>query len=266
MLEIYPLFSSSSGNMYLIKSSNANILVDIGITYKKAIDSLKELGLTSSDIDAICITHEHTDHIKGLPMFIKYNPDINIYCSKGTSIYLNQLLKDKKIPLSNNITVTVPEKKYNIKDIEIVCFNTSHDAVDPVGYKLCSSGKHITIATDLGTVTDNVLEHLKGSDFSIIESNYDKDILLAGKYPFELKRRIQGSFGHLSNDDSGQIIVELAKEGKRNFLLSHLSEHNNMPCIAKENVLSCLSIAGFNTDEFNINLASKDFSTEAYIL
>ena len=266
MFKVYPLFSSSSGNMYLMKSNNSNILVDIGVTYKKVKESLCAVNLKPSDIDVICITHEHTDHIKGLVTFVKDNPSVPIYASEGTLKYLTSLFEEKKVSFSPNLISILPYEKYIINDIELSSFKTLHDAIDPVGYKISCGEKCVTIATDLGMMTESVFSNLRDSDFSIIESNYDKGMLLAGKYPFELKRRIQGNYGHLSNDDSGQVIVELAKEGKRNFLLGHLSENNNMPCVAKENIISSLTIAGFNVDDFNINLASKDFSAEAYLL
>ncbi len=265
MFNLYPLFSSSSGNMYLIETEDTNILVDIGVTYKKVKDALNTLNKDTSDIDAIFITHEHSDHIKGLNMFIKNNPTIPIYASKGTSAYLKNSLINSKIEFNNIIELCEP-KFINIKDLNITYFNISHDAIDPVGYKISHGDKSITIATDLGTITNDVYSYLEESSLPVIESNYDKNMLLAGKYPFEVKRRISGPYGHLSNEDSGQVILKLAQNGIRNFLLSHVSENNNVPDLAKETICSTLSLAGFNVNEFNINIASKDFSTEVYEL
>jgi len=265
MLNLYPLFSSSSGNMYLIETENTNILIDIGVTYKKVSEALKFFSKEPSNIDAIFITHEHSDHIKGLNIFVKNNPNVPVYASLGTCEYLKSTLSksgicpDNILALSNNSSI-------NIKDLTIDYFNTSHDAIDPVGYKISQADKSITIATDLGVMTNDVFSYLKDCSFPVIETNYDKEMLLAGRYPFEIKRRISGPFGHLSNEDSGQVILKLAQNGTRNFLLSHMSENNNVPELAKETICSTLTLAGFNIDEFNINIASKNFSDEVYSL
>lgn len=263
MINLYPLYSSSSGNMYLIESEKATILIDIGVTYKKVKDALNHFGKEPSNIDAIFITHEHSDHIKGLNLFIKNNPTIPVYASFGTCEYIKNTLSSNGIANHNVVTLS---NEVIVKDIIVNYFNTSHDAIDPVGYRVSSDGKSITIATDLGVMTNNVFSYLKDCSFPVIETNYDKEMLLAGKYPFETKRRIAGPFGHLSNDDSGQVILKLAKCGTRNFLLSHMSENNNVPELAKETICSTLSLAGFNVDEFNINIASKHFSDEVYSL
>ena len=263
MINLYPLFSSSSGNMYLIESENTNILIDIGVTYKKVKDALNHFGKEPSNIDAIFITHEHSDHIKGLNLFVKNNPSVPIYASFGTCEYIKSILTSAGIPTDSIITLS---DEIIIKNITVNYFNTSHDAVDPVGYKISCGDKSVTIATDLGVMTNDVFSYLKNCSLPVIETNYDKEMLLAGKYPFEIKRRISGPFGHLSNDDSGQVILKLAKCGTRNFLLSHMSENNNIPELAKESICSTLSLAGFNVDEFNINVASKHFSDEVYSL
>lgn len=263
MLNLYPLYSSSSGNMYLIETEKANILIDIGVTYKKVKEALNHFSKEPSNIDAIFITHEHSDHIKGLNVFVKNNPSVPIYASYGTAEYLKNRLTKSGINTENIFTLPDNENMC-IEDLTISYFHTSHDAVDPVGYNIKTSDKSITIATDLGVITNDVLSCLKECSFPVIETNYDKSMLLAGNYPFEIKRRIDGPYGHLSNEDSGQVILKLAQNGTRNFLLSHMSENNNVPELAKETICSTLSLAGFNINEFNINIASKNFSDEVY--
>lgn len=266
MLNLYPLFSSSSGNMYLIETEKTNILIDIGVTYKKVKESLEAIHKEASNIDAIFITHEHSDHIKGLNIFVKNNPNVVVYTSTGTAEYLKNSFIKAKLDSFNICDITETNNTICIKDLNVEAFKTSHDAIDPVGYKISCQDKSVTIATDLGVMTNDVLSHLSTSSLPVIESNYDKDMLFAGRYPFEIKRRIAGPYGHLSNEDSGQVILKLAKNGTRNFLLSHMSENNNIPELAKETILSTLSLSGFNTSEFNINIASKDFSSEVYSL
>ena len=265
MLNLYPLYSSSSGNMDLIESKEANILIDIGVTYKKVSEALTFFSKEPSNIDAIFITHEHSDHIKGLNVFIKNNPHVPVYASFGTAEYIIDSLKKSNI-YYNNIIPMSDTREIKIKDLTINYFNTSHDAIDPVGYKIKSDDKSITIATDLGIMTSEVFTHLENTSLPVIETNYDKDMLLAGKYPFDVKRRIAGPFGHLSNEDSSQVILKLAKNGTRDFLLSHMSENNNIPELAKETITSTLSLAGFNIEDFNINIATKNFSSEVYEL
>lgn len=264
MLKLYPLFSSSSGNMYLIESNNTNIIVDVGVSYKKCKSALASINKSFNDISAIFITHEHSDHIQGLPLVIKNN-NIPIYCSKLTSKCIKNILEDKKIDLCD-ITTIKKERSLKISDITITPFEISHDAVEPFGYKIQSEDSTLTIATDLGIMTNSVMDHLHDSNFTVLEANYDKDILFAGNYPFNVKKRIDSVDGHLSNTDSSLAIIELAKAGKRDFLLAHLSENNNMPLLAHETLSSSLSIAGFNPLDFNINLASKGFSDEVYII
>lgn len=265
MLNLYPLYSSSSGNIYLIETENTNILIDIGVTYKKVKEALNYFSKEPSNIDAIFITHEHSDHIKGLNVFVKNNPTVPIYASLGTAEYIKNSLMKSNICVDNILTLP-NNKNIVIKDLTISYFRTSHDAVDPVGYKIKTCDKSITIATDLGVMTNTVLSCLKDCSLPVLESNYDKSMLFAGSYPFEIKRRIDGPYGHLSNEDSGQVILELAQNGTRNFLLSHMSENNNIPDLAKETICSTLSLAGFDINEFNINIASKNFSGEVYKL
>ena len=265
MFNFYPLFSSSSGNSYLIETENANILIDIGVTYKKIKEALNHFSKEPSNIDAIFITHEHSDHIKGLNIFIKNNPSIPIYSSFGTSEYIKNMLEKANISTDNLISFS-GSKDIVIKDLSVSYFHTSHDAVDPVGYKISNGEKSITIATDLGIMSNDVFSYLETCSLPVLETNYDKEMLLAGKYPFEVKRRIAGPLGHLSNEDSGQVILKLAQNGTRDFILSHISQNNNVPELAKETICSTLSLNGFNVNEFNINIASKDFCGEVYKL
>lgn len=264
MLKIYPLFSSSSGNMYLIESNTTNILVDVGVSYKKCKNALCSIGKSFEDISAIFITHEHKDHISGLPLIIE-KENIPVYSSELTCKYINSIIDKKKIE-NSNINCIFKGQAVNILDISVTPFDISHDAVEPFGYKIQCEDSVITIATDLGVMTNTVMEHLHAADFAVVESNYDKDILYSGNYPFMVKKRIDSTDGHLSNVDSSSAIIELAKAGKRNFLLVHLSENNNMPVLAHETLTSSLHLAGFNPLDFNINLASKDFSSEVYIV
>jgi len=264
MLKLYPLYSGSSGNMYLIKSPSSTVLVDIGVSFKALKTCLENLNMDFSDISALLITHEHSDHIKGITTFIN-KTNIPIYSSEGTKNYILNKLQDK-FKNTPNITAVKPETSLAIGDITVTPFATSHDAVDPVGYTLQNDKSILTIATDLGYVSDNVYEHLLNSDLSVIESNYDRNLLMYGSYTYPLKCRIQSDIGHLSNDDTSNLILDLARHGKRDFILGHISQNNNEPEQAKFCVNTTLESNGFDLKDFNIHCATRDMSFEEYTL
>ena len=264
MLKLYPLYSGSSGNMYLIKSPKSTIIVDIGVSFKSMCTAIDNLGLKLDDISALLITHEHTDHTQGLSTFIN-KTNIPIYSTKGTLEYLLDKYSSKLKRMPTTFSVT-PETSFNLEDITITPFRTSHDAVDPVGYTFKNEDSILTIATDLGVVNDNVYDHLKNSKFSVLECNYDRNLLLMGPYTYPLKCRIQSDIGHLSNEDTACTILNLARDGKRDFLLGHISKNNNEPEEALFKVQNTLTSNGYNLDEFNISVATRDLSFEVYDL
>lgn len=264
MLKLYPLYSGSSGNMYLIKSPTSTVLVDIGVSFKSLVTCLEKLSMSCDDISALFITHEHSDHIKGIATLIN-KTNIPIYTTEGTKNYiLNKYMN--KLLHEPNINVISPNKNIVVDDITVIPFEVSHDAVEPVGYTLRNEDSSLTIATDLGYVSNNVYEHLLNSNLSVIEANYDRNLLLMGNYTYPLKCRIQSDIGHLSNEDTSNIILDLAKNGKRDFILGHISKNNNEPDQAKFCVNTMLEANGFNLTEFNINCATRDMSFEEYVL
>ena len=263
MLKVHTLYSSSSGNMFHIENKDTNILLDVGVTYKAINEGLNSINKDLSNIDAIVITHEHVDHIKGLYTLCKKN-DIPIYTTEKTAIYLKDKLNEKNIDC--DIQIIDYNKPFNINSIELRAFETSHDAVMPCGYNIKSENSKLSFATDLGYMTDYVYENLKDSNFVILESNYDDILLDYGKYPFNLKRRIKGSFGHLSNTDAAETISKLANNGQTNFLLAHLSQNNNNEYIAKDTILTNLTKNDIDINNINLNIATKTLSNEEYII
>ena len=264
MLKLYPLYSGSSGNMYLVKSPTSTVLVDIGVSFKSLKTCLENLNMDTSDISALLITHEHSDHTKGLTTFIN-KTNIPIYTTTGTSNYLLDKFADK-LKNTPNINIVKPETSIQIGDILVIPFETSHDAAEPVGYTLQNGDSTLTIATDLGYVSDNVYEHLLNSKLSVIESNYDRNLLLMGDYTYPLKCRIQSDLGHLSNNDTANLILNLARNGKRDFVLGHISKNNNEPDQAMFCVNNTLTENGFDLKDFNISCATRDMSFEVYDL
>ena len=267
MFNIHPLYSSSSGNMFHIETKKANILIDAGVSYKAIKEGLNSINKNVEDIDAILVTHEHTDHIKGIPLLCRKNSRIPIYTCTKTAKYLKELLSSQNIACDNIIDVEY-NTPFNILDIEVTPFETSHDAVMPCGYNLKSDGKILSYATDLGYVSDDIFMYLKKSDYHIIESNYDKTMLEFGKYAYPIKRRIAGPTGHLSNDDTAKFIAKISEIGQagNRFLLAHLSENNNNKELAVDSIKAYLKQVNSDIDNIEINVASKTLSSEEYIV
>lgn len=264
MVKIHPFCSSSSGNTFCITSNETNILIDAGVSYKTILEGLESVELDPNNINYILITHEHIDHIKGLSTFLKKHNNTNVITTTKTGNYIEDLLKEKNI--SSNIIKLNYNEIFSDNNFRILPFETSHDAIMPCGYNIELEDKHISFATDLGFMTDNIIDNLASSDFTILEANYDKTMLDFGKYPYEVKRRIKSNIGHLSNDDSADTIKKLVSMGKNNFLLAHLSYNNNTIDIAKDTIISTLTQNDIDPYKVNINIATKDLSSEVYNL
>ncbi len=260
-MNIYPLYSSSKGNMFLIESDKASILIDVGVTYKNIISALDGINKKIDDISAILITHEHSDHIKGLPLLCKNNPNIPIYTTSKTKLYLEDMLHTKNI-LANIIGLEYGDV-FEVSDLSVTVLETSHDAVMPCAYNIKNENSSVTFATDLGYVSDNIQSYLNNSTLNILESNFDKIMLEYGKYPSSVKNRIRGSLGHLSNEDAASsIFTAISNKPDTKFILSHLSENNNTPALAKDTI--CSYLTSMNIDKPNITFASQDLSFERY--
>lgn len=264
MINLHPLYSSSSGNVFHIETPSSNILIDVGVSYKAINEGLASINKNISDISAILITHEHSDHIKGLSQICKKN-NIPIFSCGKTASYLQNMLKENNI--SNDIYEVKYGQAFKIQDIEITPFETSHDAIMPCGYRITNDNSTLTYSTDLGFVSEEVFENLKYSDYIILESNYDECMLDFGKYPYNLKRRIKSNLGHLSNVECANTIVKLEKNNHNpNFILAHLSENNNNMELARMTIESILKENQINTDNVNLNFASKNLSNEVYTI
>ncbi len=232
MFKCCSLYSGSSGNSFFIQSDNTKILVDVGVSAKKIVEALIELNHSVENIDAILITHEHVDHTKSLSMLSsKYN--IPVYANEKT---WNALSKHKEKMLPNNIKIFNNLKNFFVGDLEISPFSISHDAADPCGFNIYYNDKKISIATDIGNVTQETLNCLKNSSFLFLESNYDPNILKLSSYPYTLKQRIVSDKGHMSNITAGKVLQKISDDNLKNVLLIHLSKENNFPELAYETV------------------------------
>ena len=209
--------SGSSGNCIYVGSDNTHILIDAGVSKKRTETGLNNNDIDIRDISGIMITHEHIDHINGLGVITrKY--EIPIYATAQT---LDEIEKNKKIGeiphgLYREIT---PDCHFNVGDLEVCPFSISHDAVNPVGYRINCDSKSVAVATDMGKYDDYIVSNLTGLDALVIEANHDVNMLLAGSYPYHLKQRILGDRGHLSNESSGRLINDILNDNYHIFLL-----------------------------------------------
>lgn len=227
MARVCPLFSGSTGNSTYISSGNSAILIDVGASGKAVCEALEKIGSSANDIKAVAVTHEHIDHIKGLKPFLKATGAL-LYASSET---LETLIKLDKIPAGIK---TVPaEEDLEIGEITLSRFATSHDCEGSSGFTAkLSSGAKISLCTDLGVMSDDIRKCLSGSDLVLLESNHDIDMLKRGPYPPELKVRILSDKGHLSNNACAAELPNLLLSGTIRIVLSHISQHNNLPMLA----------------------------------
>lgn len=212
------------------------------------------LEVSASNLDGIIVTHEHIDHIQSVGnLSKKFN--IPVFATSQTFDAMPK--QSEKIAESNKKNIYIDEK-FSVGDIDIIPFSIPHDAVNPCGYTLFSNNKKISIATDIGHMNNNIIKHIDGSEFILLEANYDPEILKYTKYPFKLKSRIAGPTGHLSNQVAGQTINYLIKSGLKNAILGHLSKESNFPELAYQTVVDELISNGTNLDNFTLSIASRN--------
>lgn len=226
--KMYSLFSSSSGNSTLITDGDTNLLVDAGVSASRIVKALEQINFDICEIDGIVVTHEHSDHIKGIASLIKkYN--IPIYANKET---MDCIIGSLGILPEKCINVIQKDKVFEVRSIAVKPFEIPHDAISPMGYTFLTDGGYMSIATDIGHITKAILNNLSKSETVLIESNHDVNMLKQGKYPYMLKKRILSDNGHLSNENAAWLATQLAIWGTKKIMLGHLSECNNIPQIA----------------------------------
>lgn len=252
MFKFCSLYSGSTGNSSLIQTENTKILVDAGESAKKLAEALNSINVEPTEINGILITHEHSDHIKGLGTFSKkYN--IPVYANIETW----EAMPVQKAKLSNDNIKYFNFEKFNIGDLSILPFSIPHDAANPCGFNIYYDSKKISIATDIGHMTTEVVDSLTNSSFILLEANYDPNILKCSSYPYPLKQRIAGPNGHLSNDVAGKTISYLIGHGLNSVMLGHLSKENNFPELAYKTVVEQLIENNVNEDLFHLSVANR---------
>jgi phosphoribosyl 1,2-cyclic phosphodiesterase len=261
-MRLCSIASGSSGNCIYVGSEATHLLVDVGISGKKTENGLKELGLTGRDIDGILITHEHMDHIQGLGVLArKY--EIPIYATAGT-------IREIKVcdgigNVDEGLFHEVKEDaKFTLKDLTVNPMRISHDAAQPVAYRISYGKKKVAVCTDLGVYNDYTVECLKGMDALLLEANHDVNMLQVGPYPYYLKQRILGDRGHLSNENTGRLLCKILHDNLRTVLLGHLSKENNLPELAYESVRIEINMGEnpYKAGDFDIQVAKRSEVTQ----
>lgn len=249
MFNFCSLYSGSSGNSLFVETANTKILIDAGVSSKKIETALNDINIDPKTLDGILVTHEHIDHVQGLGTLSK-KFDLPVFVNQET---LDAMPKQKDKISDKNIKTFKVTDKFSIGDLEIKPFSIPHDAVNPCGFSIWKGNKKISIATDIGHMTNDILKNLEESLFIMLEANYDPEVLRCASYPFKLKSRIAGPTGHLSNELAGKTISYLLQSGLKNAMLGHLSKESNFPELAYQTVMDEL-IAG-NNDESSLKLS-----------
>ena len=236
MVTFCPIASGSSGNCIFAGTESTRLLIDAGLSGRTIEKGLA--GICDRPIDGILLTHEHSDHISGAGVLAR-RFHVPVYATKNTWRYLLRHKTIGAVPESQ-IKMVEPGQTFSMGDMEITAFDVPHDSSQPVGYCLQSQGYKITVATDMGCVTDTIREYIRGSHILLLESNHDLEMLKNSRYPRQLIERVMSSQGHLSNVSAGTLLAETAWEGLQFVFLGHLSEENNRPLVALDTVRNIL--------------------------
>lgn len=244
IMQFGTIASGSSGNCIYVGDRDTHILVDAGVSAKRICAGLAQYGLKPQDLDAVIVTHEHSDHIAGLGVMLrKYH--IPVYSTRGT-IWGIKAAKTLGAMPEECFHEIRPENDFKIGDLTIEPFRISHDAYEPVSYALHDEESRVGMVTDLGYYDEHIVDHLKDADLLYIEANHDVHMLQVGPYPYYLKQRILGNKGHLSNEAAGRLINELMNDHLKKVILGHLSKENNYPELALESVRLEMGLAGIH--------------------
>ena len=293
-IEVISIGSSSSGNSYIIKAGGRVILLDVGLTAKKIVGALTENGLEPEDVDAVFVTHEHTDHVKSVRAVCRKCCNADFYATRGTVLGTPNFAyvpDDRLHIVSAGDTLIIGEtgdaEPEDRKNVRVDVFEISHDAREPVSYTFTCGGEKLAVVTDTGIITDGIYEAIRDAGKLVFESNHDEGLLMYGEYPYPVKVRIKSDHGHLSNKYAGETLARILADrreasrkevvsgpneapdsGLQNgaapleIMLAHLSFHNNAPYYARNTIVPILKESGFEMDEdYILTIAAKDETT-----
>ena len=218
--------SGSSGNATFIASARTRLLVDVGLARREIESRLAAIGEDPEKLDAVLITHEHNDHVSGLLRWVR---------RFGTPVFMTHLAASAIDWQGTRPRLETFQSGGGLRigDMDIQSFTIPHDAIDPVGFRFRVEGVTLGLVTDLGYIPESIKHHLRGSDLLVLESNHDLEMLRVGPYPWAVKQRVMSRNGHLSNDSVGDYIRNELDAGVETLILSHLSENNNHPELAR---------------------------------
>lgn len=251
-MRLLSICSGSSGNCIYVGSDNTHLLIDAGVSGKKIEAGLNAADISGNDINGILVTHEHSDHISAIGVMARrYN--IPIYATSGTIQGI--IASPSTGNIDDSLFVAINgDSDFNIGDINVHAHSISHDAREPVAYRINHNEKSVGIVTDLGKFDDNLVNAFSDLNALLIESNHDVNMLQVGRYPYPLKQRILGDKGHLSNESCGRLLCRLLNDGLDHILLGHLSAENNLPELAYEAVRLELLMGQNDRNVSDINL------------
>lgn len=253
--------SGSSGNCYMVRDDDTAILIDAGISGKRIFESLEMADTPLGMVEAVLVTHEHSDHVQSLPILCRKNSGLSVFANEATWAQI-----ERPVPAEQQRTFVTGEDFY-IGDFIVRPFATSHDAAEPVGFSLYHGDTQISICTDSGYIGEEILEEIRTADLLLLEANHEKEMLLFGRYPYPLKQRILGDEGHLSNLSCGECLCRIVKETpkQRTVLLGHLSNENNTPAVALQAVVNTLEEESiFVGEDLRLRVALRNEMSEIY--
>jgi len=256
-LRISILGSGSKGNAALVSTDRVRVLVDAGFSFRSLTQRLAAIGESADDLDAILVSHEHSDHIKGLRTLLKKQ-------KRPTPVYLTARTAGELEWGEPNTAVEMFEAgaQLTIGDLEVDTFTTPHDAIDPVGFCFKAGGYKIAHVTDLGYLTESIKHRIHGADMLILESNHDLDMLKVGPYPWFVKQRVMSRVGHLSNEAVSEYVTSGFDPATRILVLAHLSGNNNHPEVARMFAGDALEKRG--ASETRLLVAQQDEPSEVF--
>lgn len=258
MLELCAIASGSSGNCICVGDDNTHVLIDAGISGKRIENGLNEFDLKANEMQGILVTHEHIDHIAGIGVLAR-RYGIPIFSTEGT---INAIKNSKSVGKIDDslFQVIMPGKRFSIGDLIFKPISISHDAAEPVAYKVTNENKSVAVVTDLGNYNKAIVDELQGLDALLLEANHDVKMLQMGAYPYPLKQRILGDRGHLSNERSGQLLCELLHDHFGTVMLGHLSKENNYEELAYEAVRLEVTMGDnpYKAEDFPMIVAKRD--------
>ena len=263
-LEVFPLYSGSSGNATLVKADGINILIDAGVSCKRLCEGLVSIDVDPDSIDYIFITHCHSDHIAGVDVFERHHP-APLYTTADTCYVIESACRKKfgseMIEIGQKDCVTLSDT------VKVMSCPTPHDAAGSVCYKVIVGDKSFLLLTDVGHLTEEIVDFAYGVDGALVESNYDVRMLIYGFYPDELKARVAGDGGHLSNEECADLIKVMIEHGTEQFIIGHLSDKNNTPKQAVSTIVDILAKSDLvRNRDYRLSVAERYEPTDGMIL